>query len=1058
MDKSYNRTVNRIDVIKNNAIAGLFGKQKFDGFQLENIDFENIKDNINEIIGAYEALQVEQENVGKEIDAIAKKGDSATEDDLKQAEALEKYNTSLSETAAEAQQYMNDYASAISETYTAYKNAKELGVATPEQLAQLSEMESVITEITKIATGAKSVETEIGNIFAKASFIGVKDELVEAGNVSREVLDGVITSTPGLTAALDDAGVSAQELADYIMAIADPDALRFDEVKKQLADDFIPDIQEVGAHAKKAREAIWNEFSSDHTQEEIEILYKYVNENDLDISDWTSEDLEYNLELAVNPSSVEEVAQTFASLLSGEGMSNQIDEFQSNVSSIQSVLQSLDAGEEINLADITQQFPELIGQTDNLQESLSNLQLEKLDEFTESWESMTEGLSGEELANANEYFSNLINSLDFSSMDMSALRNKINEFLWSNISGGDSVKRAQEITDEFSSELQSGDNLDILFKLLADPANAETEIESLRAEYENLTFEATFTVRQEGFENIKQLQAAMSEQASSGRVSAASVKSLVETNEAYASVLVDTASGMMIDTQRANELAKAQSDLELAMIETEKSAAKMQFQQNEQEMLRLAGSAENLQRILSDTANMSAYSEIFNLASENAGLQSQIQQWQALSSEIRGAMSLLGQYESAQSSANASDNYGKVVSGKETADKLYEQGWTTKDDFTSYAMLLAENGATLEEAVLNYEENSKRFERYLTEDSSGLHNFVDDALAKSQELGNEFVALGENGEKIFNIDDMNAFADSMGMNTQMAENMLLALNDAGYNIDLSMIGDSFRESLSTIDLTANNAGQQVQNVITRMGELASAGVDVSESVQPIAESLQALSENGVDVSGMVEQLNEIGELNGFEIDPQTLEVEVKQTGKTPAEIAAEAEGQTATMDVEVNEVEGEKVPIEENAEKTVVVNETPGQQLEETQETTTATVNYEKGEQQPPELEEAVVDYTLGHQALPQVKTTTVNYALGYQEQPSPVTVKVNYDTSGAPKTAGALGTAHAYGTVMDMWNGYRASIGAYAQGNNWALSRNESALVNEIGIIMPLYLYRKSI
>ena len=47
------------------------------------------------------------------------------------------------------------------------------------------------------------------------------------------------------------------------------------------------------------------------------------------------------------------------------------------------------------------------------------------------------------------------------------------------------------------------------------------------------------------------------------------------------------------------------------------------------------------------------------------------------------------------------------------------------------------------------------------------------------------------------------------------------------------------------------------------------------------------------------------------------------------------------------------------------------------------------------------------------------------------------------------MGTAHASGTAfMDMWTDYRHSIGAYAGGSNqnWALKKDETAIINEIG------------
>lgn len=71
------------------------------------------------------------------------------------------------------------------------------------------------------------------------------------------------------------------------------------------------------------------------------------------------------------------------------------------------------------------------------------------------------------------------------------------------------------------------------------------------------------------------------------------------------------------------------------------------------------------------------------------------------------------------------------------------------------------------------------------------------------------------------------------------------------------------------------------------------------------------------------------------------------------------------------------------------------------------------------------------------------------QELSKTRTINVSARVSGLPKAGEALGTAHASGTaVLDMWNGYRHSIGAYANGTsqNWALPRDEEALVNETG------------
>ena len=263
----------------------------------------NSKD-INYLIAAYQVLQDEQKLVGQELDNIAAKGETASKKDIKNVESLQDYYDSLENKITDVQSAMSDYSSAIQESYSALKDAEELGVITDAQKQQLAEIELFFLVYDKIMGSASTVENSINNIFAKAKFDGVKDSLISAGKEGSDALYNLISTVPGLTDELNNAGVSAQQLHDYIMAIAAPDTLDFTEIKSQLREAFTKDDYEINLKAGENSDKIFDNFLKGKDQEEIEIFYKYIKENNLEISDWTEDDLQYNFKIAIDKSKI----------------------------------------------------------------------------------------------------------------------------------------------------------------------------------------------------------------------------------------------------------------------------------------------------------------------------------------------------------------------------------------------------------------------------------------------------------------------------------------------------------------------------------------------------------------------------------------------------------------------------------------------------------------------------------------------------------------------------------------------------------------------------------
>lgn len=101
----------------------------------------------------------------------------------------------------------------------------------------LSQLEEVYQTYDEVINGvAQSHENAIAGILEKVDFKGTKErlvELVKSGSLSVEKLSSQFHK---LTEYLDDAGISAEELYQYIMALAGPDAIDYRSAEAQLRD------------------------------------------------------------------------------------------------------------------------------------------------------------------------------------------------------------------------------------------------------------------------------------------------------------------------------------------------------------------------------------------------------------------------------------------------------------------------------------------------------------------------------------------------------------------------------------------------------------------------------------------------------------------------------------------------------------------------------------------------------------------------------------------------------------------------------------------------------
>lgn len=155
-------------------------------------------------------------------------------------------------------------------------------------------------------------------------------------------------------------------------------------------------------------------------------------------------------------------------------------------------------------------------------------------------------------------------------------------------------------------------------------------------------------------------------------------------------------------------------------------------------------------------------------------------QWQAIQKQQQELFSDYSAWTRATQTANAGDKYTNMVSGLKNAYDAYKHGLVGTDDFKTYAALLSPTGS---DDAANFAENYAKASRYLTEDKSGVNNFLSDLKSKDLASYNE-----EMGRWTFNVKDMDKAARSLGISTEFMAANFGRLRD--YGIDNNFISST----------------------------------------------------------------------------------------------------------------------------------------------------------------------------------------------------------------------------------------------------------------------------
>lgn len=345
------------------------------------------------------------------------------------------------------------------------------------------------------------VSDKMDNIFALSKFSNLKDKLIEAGKSGgTDAIKDLISQTKDLDEAMSNAGIDADDLADGIMAIADPDAKNLEGIKDNLKDIF----------GKKYS------FFKDKNDEDIEGFWDYLQDNNLNPEKmkWGKKDISDNWEDYLNSKNSTEIVDdtTFASRFknSAEDTSTDLDtitdNFQTDMSNIKSSMDSIKSGtfQNSDITDLIQQFPELATETDNLQQGLQNLAFDKastaIGKIRDSVKDVTDP---KELAAANKYIQSIMDTMDLSDFDVSNSKHTKDTII-SNLKGDSigPIKSASLINQLFSEYGNDKVAMQAIMKLSLDPSMANADWETWKSKIEDTKVQIQLDTSAKNLDNL----------------------------------------------------------------------------------------------------------------------------------------------------------------------------------------------------------------------------------------------------------------------------------------------------------------------------------------------------------------------------------------------------------------------------------------------------------------------------------------------------------------------------------------------------------------------------
>lgn len=349
--------------------------------------------------------------------------------------------------------------------------------------------DAVVQKYLNSTDSTTATSDKMNNIFALSQFSDLKDKLIAAGKSGgTKAIQKMIDDTDGLKDAMNNAGLTADDLKDSIMSIADPDAKNLEGIMENLEDIFGKDG--LGQ----------SDFFKGKTDKELENFWDYLQDNNYNPKQmkWNEETTKKNFEAAQEAKKkTPEESVTFASKFknAAEDTATDIDtvtdNFQSDMKNIQSAMESVTNGtfQNSDMADLIQQFPELSNASGDLKDNLQDLAMNKgAEAIGKIRDSVKDVTDPKQLAQADKYVQSIMDTMDMSDFDID--ESKAKELSKNNIKKNGAGRHSQNETNKkiaTLTEKYSGNEaaLKAIVQLSMDPSMADATMEEWEAKIED---------------------------------------------------------------------------------------------------------------------------------------------------------------------------------------------------------------------------------------------------------------------------------------------------------------------------------------------------------------------------------------------------------------------------------------------------------------------------------------------------------------------------------------------------------------------------------------------
>ena len=430
-----------------------------------------------------DSLNQNNEMKAKILNNRSKEGTKEYKSEEQTLERLEKASNTYNEQLSELMGDISDESQSLKKEDGTAVNSKDQGL--------IDQIDKLFDDYASATGSADRTEDKLKNIFALSDYADLQSKLEGIGkNKGSKGLKKALKNDEAysnLVYELKDRNVSMDDLTDYIMAIAAPEAKDLEGIKENLKDEF------------SYNDKLYK-FFKDKSDEDIKGFWDYYQTQGFDAKEynWNKKDLEDNYDDYIkSKTTTPEESATFASKFknAAEDTATDIDtvtdNFQSNMKNIQSAMESVTNGtfQNSDMADLIQQFPELSNASGDLKDNLQDLAMDKgAEAIGKIRDSVKDVTDPKQLAQADKYVQSIMDTMDMSDFDID--ESKAKELSKNNIKKNGAGRHSQNETNKkiaTLTEKYSGDEdaMQAIVQLSMDPSMADATEEEWEAKIED---------------------------------------------------------------------------------------------------------------------------------------------------------------------------------------------------------------------------------------------------------------------------------------------------------------------------------------------------------------------------------------------------------------------------------------------------------------------------------------------------------------------------------------------------------------------------------------------